>query len=578
MPRLFRPAIAALAAVLLAGPALAAEPPDPLAFVPATAQLVVKVEKPRTIAEALTGLDALKDARQLAAVRGVLDSATARRVFQMVAHAEKELGAKWPELLDQLAGGGIAVGGDFGDNPPAVLVIQGTDEKQTAKAFDLILRVIEDEFVRAGVKERPDRKTHGRADVVHIGPDFHLARVGATVLVSNKVDALKASLELVISAKPVGGVLAKKSLHAAKALLPKNPLAWVWIDFASVKESKATKDFFDATRQDFLQTLVLGSTIDCLRRSEFVAAGLYQEAKGFRLAVRLPAGRDGFPEEFALHVPEKGKPGSLPLLEPPGILYSQSFYLDIGYYWKHRDKLIGEEMRKQLEEGEKQFSKVLPGSVKFGELLEMWGPYHRIVVVNHDKLPYKTQPGQRLPAFGYVATMRDPKFGESVESTLRSAAIIATLQFGMKMIEAEQDGVKIVGYRFPEGKELADDPDGLRYNFEPCFAIVGDQFLAGSTIEVCKKLVTEVKRTAKTAPSPAVWRGKGFADAAGTALGAYPDPLVTDAILTDGVGIEDARKQVDALVAWLKTLGTARIEIDERDAEYRFDLIWQFKK
>ena len=121
----------------------------------------------------------------------------------------------------------------------------------------------------------------------------------------------------------------------------------------------------ESTRADFLQTLVAGSTIDCVRRSEFIAVGVYQEPTGFRLAVRLPAGRDGFPPEFALHVPPDAKsPGSLPLLEPPGVLYSQSFYLDIGFYWKNRDKLINKDMLKQLEEGEKQLNKILPGSAK----------------------------------------------------------------------------------------------------------------------------------------------------------------------------------------------------------------------
>jgi len=36
-------------------------------------------------------------------------------------------------------------------------------------------------------------------------------------------------------------------------------------------------------------------------------------------------------------------------------------------------------IRGGLEMADKQISKVLPGSVKFGELLAMWGPHHRIV-------------------------------------------------------------------------------------------------------------------------------------------------------------------------------------------------------
>src|SRR6185437_15234157 len=312
-------------------------------------------------------------------------------------------------------------------------------------------------------------------------------------------------------ARMPGSLRTKKSFTDASKLLPKNPLVKLWIDFASVKREQSTKDFFAATRKDFLQTLVVGGTIDCLRRSDFIVAGLFQEKGGLRFAVRLPAGRSEFPPEFALHVPEPGKHGSLPLLEPPGVVASQSIYLDLGYYWKHRDKLIGDEMRKQLEMGEQQANKLLPGNVKLGELLEMWGPYHRGVVLNHDKLPYKTVPTVRFPAFGYVATMRDPKFSSSLDTLLRQTGLFLSLVYGLKQSEHTHDGVKIVAYRFSETKVVENDPEGIRFNFEPCYAAVDDQFVAATTVEACKKLIAEVRRTAKLPPSAAVWRGKAFA-------------------------------------------------------------------
>jgi hypothetical protein len=575
MIRLALPAIALLS---VAPAARAADTPDPLAYIPTSAKIAVKVESPRKLAEAFTTLDAVRQAGALAQVRTALESAQARRFFQVLGHIERELGAKWPELLDQLAGGGVAFGAGLEANTPLLLVIQGTDERQVAEAFGLLYRVLDEELTRQGAKQGLIRGTLGGADTVRVGDDLHAARLGAAVFMSNRADALKAGLDLAAAGKPDGGLAGKKSVRDAKSLLPKDPLAWLWLDFAAVKESKPAKDFFDTTRQDLIQTLAAGSTIDCLKRSDFVAAGLYRAPNGLRLAVRLPAGRGGFPPEFALHVPPKGEGGSLPLLEPPGVLYSQSFYLDIGYLWKNRDKLINDEVRKQIEEGEKQVSKILPGSAKLGELLEMWGPHHRIVVLNQDGLPYKTKPSERLPGFGYVTGMRDPRFGKSVDSILRAAGLIGSLQFGLRMAEEEHDGVKIVAYRFPEDRPFPDDPGNLRFNFEPCFAVVGDQFIAASSIEVCKKLIAEVRRTEKQAGSRAVWRACGYAAGAADGLAALPDPLVTEAVLREGVGIEEARGEVDALVSWLRTLGTVRIEIDEQDTEYQFDVVWEYKK
>src|SRR5947207_1110617 len=136
--------LSAIAVLFLAGSSQA----DPLSYVPDSVQIVAKIENPRRLAEAITGLDAAKGAQQLAPIKAILDSTTARRVFQMLGHLERERGAKWPALLDQLAGGGIAVGGHFGDGKPAILVLQGTDEKQCAKAFNLFVEIVGDELQR----------------------------------------------------------------------------------------------------------------------------------------------------------------------------------------------------------------------------------------------------------------------------------------------------------------------------------------------------------------------------------------------------------------------------------------------
>jgi hypothetical protein len=575
---MLRLSLLAVAACLLGGftPTARLQAADPLDCVPGSAQLILVVDNPRKLAETVTGLDAVKQAQTLPQYRAIYDSTTARRAFQILALVEKELGAKWPELLDQLAGDGAALALQFGTDPaPTLLVLQGKDEKQVKAALKLATRVIDDELTRQGSKDRVKWGDIAGQETAKIG-DAHIARVGATVLISNNETMLKGGVLLAASDR------AENTPHKARAAaaksLPKGALAWLWVDLVSVKQSQAAKDFFDATRKDFLQTLVVGGTIDCVKRADYVVAGMFQEPTGHRIRIRMPAGRSEFPPEFQLHVPPKGEPGTLPLLEPPGTIYTHSLHLDIGHLWANRAKLLNDEIRGQLEKADKDISKILPGSVKFGEILEMWGPQHRIVVANHDAMPYKKQPGQRLPAFGYVATGRDPKFAKSVEPAIRSGAIIASLQFGLKLSEHKHDGVTVVSYRFPEDKELADDPDGLRFNFEPSFAIVEDQLVVASTLELCKKLVTELKGTEKKPASSAVIRGKLSAKGGADALAALPEPLITDAILSRGVGLDTARKEVADLVGWIKSLGTFRGELDITEKEYRLDLVWELGK
>lgn len=569
------PRFASLAAVLLLALPAAARA-DPLDSVPPSAQLVMVADSPRKLVEAVTGLEALKAAQKLPQYRDVYDSAAAKRAFQLLKLFETELGAKWPELLDQLGGGGVALGLQFADDPaPVILVLQGRDEGQVKKATEFALKTLEDELARQGTKDAVKRSEIAGHPVVQIG-DFRTARVGAITLVSNNETTLKDAIQAHTTAR------AKSTLHKARRdafqLLPKDPLGWLWVDLKSVKQSKAAKDFFDATRQDFLQTLVVGGSIDCVKRADFVAAGLYKEANGFRVAVRLPAGRDAFPPEFQLHVPPKDAPGTLAPLTPPGMIYSHSLHLDVAHLWENRKALLNDEIRGGLEKADADISRILPGNVKFGELLSMWGPHHRIVVANHDSPPYKKEPAFRLPAFGYVATGRDPKFAKSVEPALRSAALVASLQFGMKMTEITHDGETAIVYRFKEDKELADDPEGIRFNFEPSFAVVKDQLVVASTAELCKKLITELKKPQPAKGGDAVIRGVFSAKGGADYLGAALDPLITDAILSRGIGLAEARKEVAELVAWAKTLGTFRGELDIAAKQYKLDLVWEFAK
>jgi hypothetical protein len=136
--------LSAVAVLLLAATA----PANPLEYIPDSVQIVVKAPAPRQLAEAFTRLDAAKKARQLAQIKSALDSAFARRVFQMLGHVERELGAPWPKLLDRIAGGGIAVGAHY--DKPAILVLDGTDEKLSEKAFDLFVEIVGDELQRQG--------------------------------------------------------------------------------------------------------------------------------------------------------------------------------------------------------------------------------------------------------------------------------------------------------------------------------------------------------------------------------------------------------------------------------------------
>src|SRR5262245_2878094 len=97
--------------------ARAEAPPDPLRLIPEQADLFIKFEKPRQLVDSLLNLEFVKQLQTLEAFQELYDSTNARRLYQLIAYFEKELGGRWPDVLDRLAGGGIVIAAKLGDNP-----------------------------------------------------------------------------------------------------------------------------------------------------------------------------------------------------------------------------------------------------------------------------------------------------------------------------------------------------------------------------------------------------------------------------------------------------------------------------
>src|SRR5262249_59137670 len=114
-------------------------PPDPLRFVPAKADLFLKVETRGKTAQNFFTLDLVREVLNIDIARDFYESTNSRRFLQLLGYFEKELGHKRFELLDRLAGGGVGVAAKFTGTPGALVVVQGKDEELVKKVSKLAL-------------------------------------------------------------------------------------------------------------------------------------------------------------------------------------------------------------------------------------------------------------------------------------------------------------------------------------------------------------------------------------------------------------------------------------------------------
>jgi hypothetical protein len=565
-----------VAGLLLIPIGVRAETPHPLRYIPGEANLVLRVEKPRLLVETITQHQVAREAMQLPFVREQLESPLFQRFLQLVKYYEQDLGMKWPELLDKLGGNGVTLAAKVpGDNAPAILCIDGTDEDLAKRFVNLAVSVVEQELARQESKEKVEKGNYRGIDGFKIG-DLRIARIGSTILISNKKEALKTAVDLHFhegkSLKDVSGPTeARQVVHA-------DSLAWLWLDLDVARNAPNAKETFAIPSNDPVQTIAVGGWVNVVKRAKFLAASLYKEKDNFHLSLRFPgAGYDGVPEALAVHVPGKDAVGTLEPLEPKGVMLSLSFHFDFKALWERKDKLFNDKVAKEIANGEKQVGLLFPNT-SLGKLFTQAGSNHRFVVAHQETTGYGIKPKQYAPNFAIVSQMRDPQFGRSLDTTLRAAALLAGAQINLKMIEEDRGAVHLVGYRFSEKGNFPNDPENVRFNFSPCFAVVNDQFLFCSSVEFAREMIDLLQRefessNRRVSRSPLQLRL--YATGGEKLLKAFEKQLLAQIILDQAVELAEGRKQFNALTEWAGKLGQVRVQSEYGEKEYRFDVEWK---
>jgi len=336
----------------------------------------------------------------------------------------------------------------------------------------------------------------GGYEAVKIGDLFRRSAPGATVMISNNEPHAWKGRDCPRHDRPAPKIHGntRPTEGTPSSFLPKEPaLPWlVGSTFASIKQSKSFERLSsDANRAQGLPP----------KRSWSAAPSTVPEASRLRRGRAVQGNRPGFRTRGAHSRPgrqrvpariyqlpcsaEGAHRVSLPLLETTRgtPLHPQPSISMWASLWKNRREVcLGEEdARVNWRKGRKRrVEDSFPAAWRVGELLEMWGPpptasWSRTTT----RPPTRTFSGSAAPGVRLRPRTRGrpESFAKSIENPRAplpprsSRACNSTL----KMTEHNATRApRLSRYRFPEEQGNAtDDPDGFRFNFEPCFAIRG---------------------------------------------------------------------------------------------------------
>src|SRR5204863_8897640 len=96
-----------------------------------------------------------------------------------------------------------------------------------------------------------------------------------------------------------------------------------------------------------------------------------------------------------------------------------------------------------------------------------------------------------------------------------------------------------------------------------------------ATLELALELVSLLDQEAKSDPvqgGPAALRTQLYAPGGAEYLQSLRDVLLTQAVLGQALERDDARREIDRFVAWVRRLGVVQIESDYGSHDWHYDI------
>lgn len=555
---------------------------DILQLVPSNAVAIFQLPNPRTTVERMLAYIHQLELTRFDEVQELLQSTPYQRFTHFIQFLEEQYARPWPKLLDDISGKGIALALTpvAGSKDMQVLgIIQAQQSDILKQAYRAALEVMKQEAEQNDQPTPFKQKLYRNIQVTSVGDKFFLAQQQSHVFLSSNIGLITGALDQLLDHNQLS-ILQHSRFITSERPASSDVMAWGWVDLSHFKAmAKDQIEQFKLPTNDLLPHLVFGGLIDAVIRSDHAWFSLNYTTHGPVLQLTTPQGRSVSQEGArVLHMHDPAKESILPLLSPPGTLFSSSFYWNLAGLWNDRTKVFKEGALKDFESGSKTIKPFLAGN-SLSELLNTLGTRHRIVVSKQRDTGYTIKPKSTLPAFAMVVECKNPEqFNKMIALPLRTAGLLFSAQVSMKLFEEEFGQSKIIGYRFTDNAKNKHYDQGFLFNYSPSFARSGNFFIISSTRELCRDLITELAKPEATssASDSADVRHRFSWAALGQALASERPRLATELTLRYGGSTDRIDQQISALLKLLDRLGTLDMSIDH-SAGFRLEVRANYK-
>lgn len=248
-----------------------------------------------------------------------------------------------------------------------------------------------------------------------------------------------------------------------------------------------------------LASLLVGGILELAVHCECIGVDVGIRENSLDLEVRLggdPGKLDGVFGGF-FNPADSKSPVAIPRL--PNVLGGLTIYRDFKALYQGREALMHERALPGFDKFETGLASLLPGKDFAEDVLATFGKRMTFVVAEQSYDYLDGKPGVQLPGFAMIVDLEKPQEGADLFRLLFQTVVgISNIQAGqqgrqpMILAAEEHQGIQIQYGRLlsrPSGEQL---PVG--FNFTPASALVKDQFVMSSSLELCKALVDHLQQ------------------------------------------------------------------------------------
>lgn len=511
--------------------------------------------------------------------------------------AELALGAKLESIARELTAGGVFIAIDR--ETEGVVLLAHTESAQWLDGY--IKKLVD--------YARNDAKSKGQSDPIRTaeyrgiqGYQWQNAIVGkldAWLLVTNKSELARAVIDRKLD-EELPDVAEAKWLQGFPNIAPQSGdtksqrLAAVQMDLERIRPLARGNDLFRGQAKDFGAELILGGVLAVLQNASMANGCLEADERGLTTVWSTDCDPSWFGEAREHFVGPQMRGRAPQPLAIPGAIGLLTAYRNVSEMWLRAGDLFDQEVNDRMAEADNTLTTLFSGKDFATDILGAIQPEVQLVAVQQEFVADALAPTVQLPAFGLVATLKQPEamkkeLKRTFQSFLGFLNVVGAMEGNPQIDQnAEQrDGMTLYwGEYVPDAERKYENGLPIQFNFSPSIAFVGDQVIVASHVQLARQWAAhaalpeeEKSQSGESAskvwiPDANTWAAVDF-QALKKILETNKNGLITQNMLEKGHSKAEASKEIGTLMDLLALLdrGSLQLRFSERAAiEVRIDV------